>query len=173
MPAQKKPADRLQRRNKPKERDAQVVAINTEKVPKAPAVCKALKSEWTALWKSELAANYTESDLPGLRRLFVLRDRQATFEEDAFAEGAVTRGSTGQQTMHPLFKQADVYQSQILALEDRFGLNPQSRLKLGIALGEAHRSLDDMNKRIAEKHGGGAASERSDPRLTVIDTTGA
>lgn len=62
--------------------------------------------------------------------------------------------------------------NEILSLEDRFGLNPQSRLKLGISLGEAQKSLADMNRRVAEKaRPGGEVVERPDPRLAVIDTT--
>lgn len=173
MPAQKKPAERLQRRNKPKALDAQVVAMNIEAVPAAPEVGEALVAEWERLWTSELAATYTESDVPALGRLFELRQRISDFEAEALAAGAVTTGSTGQQTMHPLLKEADAYRAQVLALEDRFGLNPQARLKLGIALGQAQQSLDDMNDRIAKKASGGAGNERPDPRIAVIDTTGA
>ena len=142
-------------------------------MPAAPKpFSKELKAEWRALWASQLAATYTESDVPALRRLFELRHRVAEFEAEIFdGDGtALTTGSTGQTTLHPLLRQADTYRAQILALEDRFGLSPQSRLKLGIALGEAHRSLDDMNARIAKRVGGTNTDDRSDPRITAIDT---
>jgi P27 family predicted phage terminase small subunit len=173
MPPPKKPADQRQRRNKPAELDRQVIQLNTAVAPPPPKVSAALKRDWATLWQSEIAATWNvESDLPAMRRLFELYDRVAKYEREAAKDGIVSRGSTGQKAVHPLLKQADTLRSQILALEDRFGLSPMARLKLGIALGEADRSLDEMNRRLAGDDGGGDVDEDEDPRL-IIDVESA
>ena len=170
MPAPKKPVDRVQRRNKPKTPDKQVVNINTAKVPKPPVLPAALKDEWNTLWQSDLAAHWNQdSDLLAMRRLFGLYKRLAKYEQEG-DRSAVTEGSTGQLTMHPLLKAADTLRPQILALEDRFGLTPMARLKLNISLGDSVISLDEMNKRLAADEDDDADDEL-DPRLTSIETT--
>jgi P27 family predicted phage terminase small subunit len=169
VPAAKKPSDRLQRRNKPKAIDSQVVAINTESIPAPPKVSKALREDWNALWRSELAAHWNQdSDLIAMKRLFGLYQRLHKYEKEAGAKPLV-HGSTGQLKVHPLLKAADTIRSQILALEDRFGLTPMSRLKLGIALGEATASLDEMNRRLADDEED-AETDDFDPRITAIET---
>lgn len=172
MPPLPKPVGKRQRTNKPKAADSQIVAMNTATFPAAPAkLSKALRDEWETLWQSELAAHWNQdSDLPAMRRLFGLYERLNKYEREAARDGMVSKGSTGQKTLHPLLKAADTLRSQILALEDRFGLTPMARLKLGIALGEAAASLDDLNKRLNEVDEGAANDEDDDAEFfEVID----
>jgi P27 family predicted phage terminase small subunit len=172
MPAHKKSPEQLQRRNRPRAVDGELAELIGKRLDPEPpeAISAELAAEWRALWAADLATEYVESDVPALRRMFILRDRVEKFDDEALEDGAVVRGSTGQKTIHPLLKEADALRSQILALEDRFGLSPMARLKLNISLGDAHASLDAMNKRIAASAGGAGNTERPDPRLTVIDT---
>lgn len=170
MPAQKKPADKLQRRNKPKAVDAQIVALNNAAVPKPPAVRKKYKDQWAELWSSELAAIWNrDSDLIAMRRLFELYDRLDRYEREAGRESLVA-GSKGQLRLNPLVAEADTLRNQILALEDRFGMTPMARLKLGIDLGKAQQSLQQTNARLAA---GGYEDDEDelDPRVAIINTT--
>jgi P27 family predicted phage terminase small subunit len=170
MPAAKKPPEKLQRRNKPKETDAQIIALNA-KAPTAPkGLCNELKAEWKVLWKQPMAAHYTDADMPMIKRLFRLKQQEIAHDEDGTA-APLTFGSTGQPQLNPHLKHAQALRSEILQLEDRLGLNPLAKMKLGIATGDAHKSLDDMNARFAHRATGGEVSERPDPRLAnnVID----
>ena len=170
MPPLPKPPDKRQRTNKPKAVDPQITAINTSTTPQPPKVSKRLKELWNKLWSSELAAHFNqETDPPAMERLFLLYERVNKYEREAARDGNVSKGSTGQKQMHPLLKAADVLRPQILQLEDRFGLTPMARLKLGIALGEAAISLDEMNKRLNETDEGDDDSDDEDPRLTFIE----
>jgi P27 family predicted phage terminase small subunit len=170
VPAAKKQAERVQRRNKPKAADSQVVKINTSSMPPAPRMSRTLQDSWKTLWRSELAAHWNhDSDLLAMKRLFSLYDRLAKYEKEAGTE-ALVRGSTGQLVMNPLLKAADTLRGQILALEDRFGLTPMARLKLGIALGSASQSLEEMNKRLASDDAEADEIDDDDPRITAIDT---
>lgn len=111
----------------------------------------------------DLARHVTETDHAGFLRMFDLMDR-ITRADDASSGEWVVEGSQGQPVLNPLVKQADSWRAEVRQLEDRFGGNPKARLNLGIKLGEAARSIDEMNRRMAEAH----ASD-SDPRLSVIE----
>jgi P27 family predicted phage terminase small subunit len=65
--------------------------------------------------------------------------------------GRVVEGSQGQPRPNPLYKQVQEFQAEARQLEDRFGLSPMSRLRLGITFADAQASLDGLNARLAAK----------------------
>lgn len=122
------------------------------------------KDRWEAFWRSSLAQIVErDSDLPALARLFSLYDELERAER-AFRRKRFVSGSKGQPRLNPLAGHIAQLEPMIRALEDRFGLTPLSRLKLGIEFGNAHRSLDDLNRSFN-------ADDRAeaDPRLEVIE----
>ena len=99
------------------------------------------RADWLAFWTSPLvAALLPATDEPAVRRLFGLRDERERMMR-GIRRHRVVEGSEGQPRANPLYAQLVSLDSAILALEDRIGLNPQARLRLGISLGEAQRSL--------------------------------
>jgi hypothetical protein len=50
-----------------------------------------------------------------------------------------------------LYKQVESFQAEARQMEDRFGLSPLSRLRLGITFADAQASLDGLNARLAAK----------------------
>ena len=71
---------------------------------------------------------------------------------DAIEEtGRVVEGSQKQPRPNPLFKQIETFQAEARQLEDRFGLSPMARLRLGITFADAQASLDGLNARLAAK----------------------
>lgn len=104
---------------------------------------KVTKDAWSTLWGHGLAGAYEATDLPALRRLFGLRDQRARFEM-AVVRQPLVPGSQGQEVLNPLARQISTIDAEIRALEDRFGLSPAARLRLGITLGEAARTLADL-----------------------------
>jgi P27 family predicted phage terminase small subunit len=137
-----KPASERQRRNK---RDVgQLVPIESARIiPGPPPGLLALtKSAWEAFWTTPLAQLITDADLPALHRLFDLYDELDRIWRAAKKHRIVT-GSQGQEVLNPLYRQADSLRGEIRQLEDRFGLTPMARLKLGVKFGEAKRSLAD------------------------------
>jgi P27 family predicted phage terminase small subunit len=71
------------------------------------------------------------------------------------------RGSKGQQVLNPLARAVATFDAEIRALEDRFGLTPQARARLGVVFGEAHRSLEQINRELEIE------LEAEDPRLSA------
>lgn len=104
---------------------------------------------WLDFWRSKLASNVEPSDEGALRRLFKLYDEIDRLWEAVEATGRVVDGSQGQPRPNPLFKQIEAFQAEARQLEDRFGLSPMSRLKLGVTFADAHLSLAALNDRLA------------------------
>lgn len=121
------------------------VTSRSRLAPQRPAgLLGASVAAWERLWTSPLAATFSESDVPALGRLFELRDERTRTWRVARRQRLVA-GSKGQVRPNPLFGMVASFDAEIRNLEDRFGLTPRARLTLGIQLGEAHRSLSELN----------------------------
>ena len=158
-----KPPDRRQRRGR---NDAGALAIPTAaQIPAPPpGLLGVTKKAWQAFWAAPTAALVVDSDRTALDRLFSLYDEHTRLWRAARRRRLVD-GSQGQPVLNPLYRQADTLRAEILALEDRFGLSPMARLKLGAALGEARRSLADELAAEAEMD----FDEGDDPDVVAID----
>jgi P27 family predicted phage terminase small subunit len=106
---------------------------------------------WVIFWNSPLASQVEPSDQGAFRRLFKLYDEIERMWEAIELTGRVVEGSQGQPRPNPLYKQVQEFQAEARQLEDRFGLSPMSRLRLGITFADAQASLDGLNARLAAK----------------------
>lgn len=176
MPRRKAP-DNRQRSNSPDLGivDAKVTLI-TPPAPH-PANRKLLKQTvdaWGEFWASELAHLVNRSDRPALARLFRMYDTRERLER-IFDKSPFVPGSTGQITAHPAAKEIASLDGRILAIEDRFGITPMARLKLGVTFGAAARSLEDLNRGFNDDEEAGEESSgqevAGDPRRGAIETT--
>lgn len=143
-----KPAARRQRQNRPA-----LISMPSRPnlAPDAPdGLLAASRTAWDALWQSPVASTYLASDLPALRRLFALIDERERAFRAAVKSGRMTEGHKGQPVLNPALRYVGDLDAEIRQLEDRFGLTPRARMQLGVAFGEAHRSLDAMNAEFLE-----------------------
>lgn len=104
---------------------------------------KATRDAWLELWASPLAPLYVSTDQPALRRLFEMVDDRARYRL-AVRKCPLVEGSQGQMVANPLARLIGPLSVEIRQMEDRFGLSQMSRLRMGIKLGQAARSLDDL-----------------------------
>jgi len=146
----KKAADRRQGHGA---QDVGVVSRGVSRpVPAADGAWReATVERWTAFWSSPLASQVELSDEGAFRRLFKLYDEIDRLWEAVDATGRIVEGSQGQPRPNPLFKQVQEFQAEARQLEDRFGLSPMARLRLGITFADAQASLDGLNARLAAK----------------------
>jgi P27 family predicted phage terminase small subunit len=146
----KKPAELRQRRNTS---DAGVLPRAGQ--PLMPSAEQGWRvgtvERWQEFWMSPLAQQVEASDYGALRRLFGLYDELDRLWEAVDETGRVVVGSQGQPRPNPLFKQVESFQAEARQLEDRFGLSPMARLRLGITFADAAASLDGLNQRLAER----------------------
>jgi P27 family predicted phage terminase small subunit len=82
---------------------------------------------------------------------FWIYDELERLREAIELTGRVVDGSQGQPRPNPLYKQVEAFQAEARQMEDRFGLSPLSRLRLGITFADAQASLDGLNARLAAK----------------------
>lgn len=161
-----KDPEKRQRRNAAKDLAVVTEAADSSEVPTSPAgLLKATRDRWVDYWSSPVAKLADPvSDLPALERLFRLYDDLERTNRTVREQGHMVLGSKGQMVLHPLLRHTQVTQTEIRQLEDRFGLSPRARLSLNVTLGEAAKSLADLN---SEFTGGG--DDDDDPRFDVID----
>jgi len=86
--------------------------------------------------------------MPALERLFSMYDERERMDIYLREEPMIS-GSQGQKILNPMYRQRTSVDAEIRQLEDRFGLHPKAGLTLGIVYGEAARSLEELNARIA------------------------
>lgn len=132
-------------------------------VPEPPnALSDRSREAWIKLWSSPIArVMLPQLDEDTLTMLLRMRDERDT-EFRMGKRQRVVRGSQGQPVINPMIAHAMVLQKEIRALEDRLGLNPAARLRLGILLGDATRSIADVNEEFEQ-------GEFSDVDLTDDD----
>ena len=134
-----KPPARRQHREKPQPGDDRnVVSL----VPQPPTgLLKASRDWWGDFFSSELARHtFALSDVPAVTRLARLYDERERMRR-TIGSNRVVQGSQGQPRPHPAFQTIASMDAEIRQLEDRFGLTPKARMTLGIALGQAKRTL--------------------------------
>jgi P27 family predicted phage terminase small subunit len=150
MPSPKKPAN--QRQNH-KTKDVGIVAADDSRsTPSAEITWRESTLErWVSFWRSPLASQVEPSDEGAFRRLFWIYDELDRLRQAIEETGRVVEGSQGQPRPNPLYKQVESFQAEARQMEDRFGLSPLSRLRLGITFADAQASLDGLNARLAAK----------------------
>jgi len=109
----------------------------------------AAKSLWEAFWTAPIAQNpqvvNRQSDMPRLSRWILYCDEWFRLMRQ-YRRERVVRGSVGQPVMNPAFAAALAAEKEIAKIEERFGLTPLDRMRLGITFSEARSALDKLNE---------------------------
>lgn len=112
-------------------------------VPPAPehlgAVGRAL---WQAIWEAGGHAYKHDTDRWIVERYCSLQDRRHHFMEVLSREGFTTTGSQGQVVAHPAARLLADVEAKLTPLEDRLGLSPEARFRLGVGAAQAKSALD-------------------------------
>lgn len=157
MPAPKKPDERRQRGRSRggahPSTGAEVVPIGPTQVVSSVAAADLawrdeVQEQWAELWSSPLSGVVKPTDLPALRRLFLYRSKLLD-AQDRFDEEPMVPGSMGQPVMSPWAAEVHRLEATVQKLEDRCGLTPMSRLRLGITFEEGV-SLAQRNAQLIE-----------------------
>lgn len=154
-----KPINTLQNPRNPRGKVGGVTLTADEERPvptPPPGLTPAVDAIWCAFHRSPLGGAVDEQgDGPALRRwIWLVNEREVLIARFAgeCAEGDVesymVRGSMGQQVLNPLLKFEERLSREIMAYEDRFGMTPLARMRLGIAIGQAADSLDGLRQRL-------------------------
>ena len=106
---------------------------------------------WREIWASDVAQIWDRrGDMGRLVRYIVNFDAWLKLTE-SLAGREVVRGSRGQVRANPLFNVRTGLELELKAAEEKLGLTPMDRMRLGIELGGAARGLDDARKLLEEQ----------------------
>ena len=96
---------------------------------------------WANVWTLGQGV-YQPTDTYVVERYCSLHERRHQLLVLVEAEGWLTTGSTGQVVVHPAAKMVSDIEGRLSTLEDRLGLTPEARLRLGITAVEHQSRLD-------------------------------
>lgn len=148
---QPKDEDRRIRRNREEDQPVKALQLiqGNELAGKPPAPSrswlKITQDSWATFWKSDVALAVLPSDVTTLERLFELRDEVARLMRAAKKQRFVT-GSMGQVVVNPTYSTADKLHTKLRMLEDRFGLSPSARARLGVEVVRLESSVADLTR---------------------------
>jgi P27 family predicted phage terminase small subunit len=135
-----KPAETRQGHNSsiPKRRSSQLPIP----VPDPPNELNAYGTNlWHLIWEAGSSAYNDKTDFMAISRYCSLSQRRRQLLKVLEEEGMITTGSTGQLVSHPAAKLLDQIEGRLSPLEDRLGLNLESRLRLGISAAQHETKL--------------------------------
>lgn len=144
MPANLKPPAERKGRSAPKAVAAVPAGALAGYQPPEAGWLPGTAERWDAFWTTPLAGHVAASDLSALRRLFTTYDEVDRMTLAIEETGRVVEGSQGQPRPNPLIKARSELAAEARQLEDRFGLTPLARMRLGISFGQAANSLAAM-----------------------------
>lgn len=99
---------------------------------------------WTDIWTLGKDVYNVQSDRFIIERYASLQERRNSLLADIDREGYLVVGSQGQDVLNPLVRVAQDIETKLVALEDRLGLSPEARLRLGITAAEHKSKLDEF-----------------------------
>ena len=97
---------------------------------------------WIDIWTAGKNAYQPLTDCHVVERYVSLQQRRRDLLEILETEGWLSEGSTGQLVIHPAAKLLDSVEGKLGPLEDRLGLSPEARLRLGISSVEHKSKLE-------------------------------
>ncbi len=143
-------------------------------VPDPPeGLCMALRSAWDEYWASDIARATDITDVQVISRLFWFRQQQREIMEefsDMAPDERLTPGSRNADSLraHPYFDQIRKLEETIQKLEDKLGLSPLSRARLGIELGHATLTWQEIKRKQGSELTQGAETQGSLPVGSVV-----
>lgn len=132
-------------------------AINTEAM-----------RQWNDFWDDPVSWLVTPADKMMLIKWIELVSRYFSLMRLADKE-PITRGSTHNDVVNPLYGMALKMQAEIKAIEAQLGIGPKNRAALGIAVLSEKRSLQDLNAAYDSE---GEDVDDEDPRTSLTIVSG-
>ena len=127
-----------------------------------PDLLKASVERWEAYWRSAVSSAVDLNADRGLLERWIRSVDEWYRAYRDFRRQRTTEGSTGQLVLSPLAKWIKQLETEIGKCEQQMGLTPMSRVRLGIAAGQARLTADMLNKSLSE-------DDADDPDRDALD----
>ena len=108
---------------------------------------KVTKERWEAYWLSPVAKAAHEVDLDAIETVFDRIDEIRRLKTAGRKE-RIVRGSKGQPRMNPLLEKAYQLEDSLPKFWAELGLTPKARAALAINVGQAQKTIEDMNREV-------------------------
>ena len=154
-----------------------VTALADVEIERPPAPQHLLWSSrqlWARFWGSVVAqAVEINADYGSIRRWIRAHDelerlRRRVLEPQSVDEpdSVMVEDSRGREILNPLYRRIRALEGEILALEDRFGMTPLARARLGLMANTAQLTAEELRRRLDQGENGEA---EPGPERQVID----
>lgn len=117
--------------------------------------------EWDRLWSSDVARYWKPSDIVTVERLVEALDERRRTRRACRAQRLVP-GSMGQPTLNPLYAAVDKATREIQWCEDRLGLNPASRQRLGLQKLAGAKTAAELNALVDQPDADDSSEEEDE-----------
>jgi len=127
-----------------------VLRDSTVAIPEAPAGVDV--AMWQQLWSSSVSRAWDVA-VDGIvveRYLDTFRRWTAAKEQLERLNSPITMGSQGQPVLHPITRYIDSLESRLAQLEKELGLTPMARARLGLTIGTAQLTAEQINRMARE-----------------------
>jgi hypothetical protein len=106
---------------------------------------------WAEIWRSEVSQIWDKHGEMGRLLRYILNFDAWLKLTESLAGREVVRGSRGQARANPLFNVRSGLELELKAAEEKLGLTPMDRMRLGIEIGGAAAGLDSARKILEEQ----------------------
>lgn len=146
-----KPEDERQGRNDPVQ-----VAVREKglPIPVPPPELKPIVIElWNRLWSSPVGRVWDpDMDASMVERYARNLHHWHNAQDDlAILEDVISHGSQGQPVLHPLTQYIVQLEQRLGQMEDKLGLSPMSRARLGLTIAEGELTAAQLNEMVRSK----------------------
>ena len=116
--------------------------------PKSPVKLegKAL-AEWNRVWGIGYPWLSPMGDLRLVARYCLLTAEEEVIREVIGREGAISQGYNGQPRPHPLYARLAIVERNLIQIEDRTGLNPVERGRMGHVEVKSRSIIDELREK--------------------------
>lgn len=108
----------------------------------APVYREQAAGMWVDIWSAGHGFYQASTDAYVIERYVSMQVRRSKIMATLEVDGWTSVGSQGQEILHPLARLLGDLEGKLPALEDRLGLSPEARIRLGLAVAETKSKLD-------------------------------
>lgn len=134
-------------------------AVAPEPIPPPPdGLSPATEALWDRVWRSEVAVHWDrESDLHVVERWAAAVEEADRLRRAIRRAGRLTMGSVGQLRPSPLYRLLELELKTIEHAEDRLGMSPMGRLRLGLLGVKGALTAEQLNRMVDGRGSGPVA----------------
>ena len=139
--------------------------FDVPELPNKTQMLKVSRDTWELVWSSGIASQLQEQDTQALYRWIEYLDEWHRARRTLKGADRLVPGSRGQMVLNPLIDYMQKLEANLRGIEDRLGLSPMARARLGLTVAEGTSIALQINQQMRNA----AAVERGVQDETVVE----